>query len=192
MPSIGARDAASSIASGQAVEGAAGLDHRGGVRLGEGEALVDGAGALGEQRHGAEAERLLGRQRGIGNRERVDAQDALGGEPERRLAGDEQAQPGRALVQRLAERGDAREQVLGVVEREQHGQGRERGDEGGEGVAVTDVDAEGGGERAGQRVGIGDLGQLDPAHALRIGGATGGEEVLRETTTCRGRRCRRR
>ena len=146
----------------------------------QGEALVDGAGALDEQGDGAIGQRLRRRQPRLGDGQRLDAQHPLGREPKRRLAGDEQAEAGRALVQRLAETGDAGEQVLGVVEREQHRQRRERRDQGRQRLAVTDVHAEGGGEGAGQRIGIGDLGQLDPAHALRIGVATGGEEVLRE------------
>ena len=151
----------------QAVERVAQLDHRGGVGAVEREMAVEGAHPLDEERHRSEAQRLHGRQPAIGQRQRVNPQHLLGGEVQRGLAGDEQAQTRRRGVKRMAQRGHVGEQVLGVVQREQHRQRSRRSHQRGRGVARAAVDAQGGGHRAGQRLGIGNASELDPADAVR-------------------------
>ena len=58
--------------------------------------------ALGEQGHRAEAQRLRQRQRIVRHRQRPDPKRPLDGEPQRRLTGNQQPQPGSRCVQRLA------------------------------------------------------------------------------------------
>ena len=108
MPSIGARAAASSIANGKPSSARQASITAGVVASRQRESLVHRLRAFGEQGHGAELQRLLRRHRTLRHGERRDAQDPLGREPQRRLAGDQQPQPGRRFVQRLAQLRDVR------------------------------------------------------------------------------------
>jgi hypothetical protein len=64
--------------------------------------VVDGLRALDEEGDGTEAERSRGRQRAVGDRQRADPENALGSDPERRLARDDEAQSRRRVVERHA------------------------------------------------------------------------------------------
>ena len=83
-------------------------------------------------------------------------------------------------MQRLAQVGHSGEEMLGVVQRQQHRQRRHRSGQRRQRLAMADVDAEGGRHGSRQVGRIGQVRELDPAHALRIGLAMRGEQVLRQ------------
>ncbi len=75
---------------------------------------------------------------------------------------------------------DAVEQVLGVVEREQQLERRERGQQLRERRTRPALQAERRSDRCRQHRAIGDLREADPAHTLRVGAAARVQQVLRE------------
>jgi hypothetical protein len=164
----------------QAVQRAADLDHRRGIGFAQREPAVDRVRALREQRDRAELQRLRRGQHLARHGQRPEAKDALAAEPKGRLACDDDTQRGRGVDQLRGEPGDVVEQVLGIVEREQHLERRHRAEEGGDRLAVTGLDAERRGDRAGQRGRLRHRRELDPAHALRIRVAPRVQQVLRQ------------
>jgi hypothetical protein len=164
----------------QAVERTADLDHGRHVGIAQLEPRVDRQRAFGEQRDGAERQRLRRRQHALRHGQGPDAHHPFDRQLERHLARHHQAQARRGIVQRAAHLRHVGQQVLGVVQRHEHRERRHRSGQRGERLAAAAVDAQRRHDGAGQRGRVGHVPQLDPAHAVRIRGAACGEQVLRE------------
>ena len=99
---------------------------------------------------------------------------------QRRLRGHHEAHARRLVEHGLREPRHAVDHLLGVVQRHQHAQRCESAAQALERVAAADVHAEGCANGGRQRLGVGDGGQLDPAHAVAVGRLAARGEVQRD------------
>lgn len=149
---------------GQPVEAAADLQHDRQVRLGHREIRAYGGDPLGEE---PDRVRLRGaRQRpGPGDRQRGELQGLLARDAERLPAGGEDPQAGKGAQQPVCEHGAILEEVLAVVEHDEHPPIRQVLDEHiDRRLGRGDPDAVGVGERLTDQRGLVHIGELDEAH----------------------------
>ncbi len=128
---------------GQAVELPTDVDGRLNVVVVEREASVGRLRTVDEEGDRAVREGLRPIHRTVGKRQTAEPKHALGFDAERHLAGDDDVQGGRGVHQLSSQAGHRIDEVLDVVEREQH---LARGDRIGQaacGVAGAELDAEG-------------------------------------------------
>jgi hypothetical protein len=147
------------------------------LRVGQHEAAIGRLCAFGKQRHGAEGLGLPGRQRTLRHGQPGEPHHAFLGQLQRRLAGDEQAQPRRRSQQPLHQRSHLGQAVLGVVQRQQHLPGGQRLGQRRQRVAGCGLQAQCGGQGAGQRALRAQRGEFHPAHP--VGGRAGAQREQR-------------
>ena len=147
-------------------------------------------GAVEEQLHrlGVEAERVV-----VGHGERVDDVDRLPDEAERLAAGGHHAHRPSGLEDLLGEEGGLAEDVLAVVQHQQHLRAAEAVADGvGQQAGLLLLDAERGGDRCGHAVGRGgvggaDVGEADQPDAVGVMAHASRRPLRRRAGSCRSR-----
>ena len=158
------------MASGKPSSLPANLDDRRGVRIGQREVFDDRGYALDEQLHGGESRRLRGRQSGRRLRaaERSEAVLAFARYPERLPAGRQDVDARRSAEKRRRQAGRRVNDVLAIVEQQQHPIVPEGGDQAGKRIFGADFQAEHGRNRARHQARVAERRQIDQPDAVLI------------------------
>ena len=156
----------------QAVKPAANLDDQRGVRVGQREVFDGRSHALDEQLHGGKSRRLGGRQPGRRLRaaERCEAVLAFTRYPERFPAGRQDAYAWRSAEKRRRQAGHRLDEMLAVVEQQQHPIVSKGSDKGGKRIFGADFQTEHGRNRARHQAGVAERCQVDQPDAVFVAG----------------------